>query len=47
MTRQPPATPASLAASGGVEAVAGCQGGARRGYWFGYWFIPGVPVAMS
>ncbi|WP_280546348.1 MULTISPECIES: hypothetical protein [unclassified Halomonas] len=20
---------------------------AVRGYWFGYWFIPGVPVAMS
>lgn len=46
MTRQCPANPASLAARRGVEAVAG-QGMARRGYWFGYWFTPGVPVAMS
>lgn len=27
-----------------------CIGAGRvgmRGYWYGYWFTPGVPVAMS
>ncbi|WP_163558088.1 hypothetical protein [Halomonas sp. NO4] len=52
MTRQRPANPASLAASCGVEAVAGrggkgMQGVSPRGYWFGYWFMTGVPAAMS
>ncbi len=41
MTMTHRARPAFHVARNGSEAFAVC------GYWSGYWFTPGVPVAMS